>query len=75
MFIVEETKIIAKKKNSYLSFPDIIKSKKDKNKLFLVYREGNSHHPTWSKLILLVSKNNGKTWKKKKEFNLDIEKN
>ncbi len=75
MFIIEKTKIIAKKKNSYLSFPDVIKSKKDKNKLFLVYREGNSHHPTWSKLVLLISKNNGTTWRKKKEFHLNIEKN
>ena len=75
MFYVEKTRIIARKNNSYLSFPDVIKSKKDPNKLFLVYREGNSHHPTWSKLVFLVSKDNGETWKKKKEFNLDIERN
>ena len=75
MFIIESQQIIVKKKNIYCSFPDVIKSKKTKNKLFLVYREGNSHHPTWSKLVFLVSKNNGRTWKMKKEFHLNIERN
>jgi len=75
MFAIENKQIIVQKKNIYCSFPDIIKSKKTKNKLFLVYREGNSHHPTWSKLVFLVSTNNGETWKMKKEFHLNIERN
>jgi len=59
---------IAKSSKTYLSFPDIIKSPVKKNRLFLVYREGDSHHPMWSKLILWISNNNGKTWRKRQQF-------
>jgi len=75
MFKVTKTKIISKRKEKYLSFPDIIKSPKAKDRFFLVYRDGDGHHPTWSNLILMQSNNNGKTWKKKNSFPLKIKSN
>ncbi len=57
----------------YLSFPDIIRSKKDLNIFFMVYRSGNSHHPTTSKLVLKKSTNKGRDWKTQQEFILNME--
>ena len=74
MLKVTQRKTIAQDPDIYLSFPDIIKSPRKKDRLFLIYREGNNHHPTWSKLILQISDNNGKTWKILKEFYTDLEK-
>ena len=59
--------------DKYLSFPDIIQSVKDKNKFFMVYRSGDGHHPTVSKLILKKSENSGETWETQQEFVLTIE--
>ncbi len=73
MFKVTKTKTITKRRTRYLSFPDIIKSPKKEGRFFLVYREGNGHHPTWSNLILMESNNNGRTWKKKNSFPLKIQ--
>ena len=73
MLKVTKYKTIAQDPDKYLSFPDIIKSPRKNNRLFLIYREGDSHHPTWSKLILQISNNNGKTWKVLKEFYTDLE--
>ena len=75
MFRVEKSLIIEKNSKRYLSFPDIIKDPNEDNKFFLVYREGNSHHPTWSKLILKVSYDSGETWNTQHEFPLRIKKN
>ena len=58
----------------YLSFPDIVKSPKEKNTFFLAYRSGNGHHPTISSLILKKSINGGRTWKTIQEVNLNLEK-
>ena len=59
--IIEHGQIIIDK-NSYLSFPDIIKG--HNNNLFLVYRSANSHHPVYSSLHLLTSNDMGKSWSK-----------
>lgn len=75
MFKVEKSIIIAKNKKKYISFPDIVKSPKKDGRFFLVYREGNSHHPIWSKIILMKSDNYGKTWKNQQEFPLKMKKN
>ena len=61
MLKITRYKTIDKDKDKYLSFPDIIKSPIKKDRLFLIHREGNSHHPTWSKLILQISNNNQNT--------------
>ena len=68
MLNVIKTKIIDKNSKKYLSFPDIIKNPNIEGRLFLVYREGNSHHPTWSKLVLWKSDNNGETWNRNNDF-------
>ena len=73
MLKVLKYKTIAKDKHTYLSFPDIIKSPVKKDRLFLIYREGDSHHPIWSKLILQMSSNNGETWDKVAEFSVSLE--
>ncbi len=75
MFKVKKTQIISRSRKKYLSFPDIIKSPHVDKRFFMVYREGNSHHPTWSNLILMQSNNNGRTWKKKEKFHLELEDN
>ena len=59
---------------SYLSFPDIVKSPKEEKTFFLVYRSGNGHHPTISSLILKKSTNNGRSWKTIQEVELTLEK-
>jgi hypothetical protein len=68
LFKTKEISIIDQDEDKYLSFPDIIRSKKNPKTFFIVYREGNNHHPTWSNLVLMRSRNNGRTWKKFKEF-------
>jgi len=73
MFKVKNSVIVAKDNESYLSFPDIIQSKDNPNQFFLIYRSGNAHHPTWSYLHLMVSKNRGRTWKEIKSFPLSLE--
>lgn len=64
---------IDKNEEKYLSFPDIVKSPKDENRFFMVYRSGNGHHPTISKLVLKKSEDQGRTWKTQQEFILTIE--
>ncbi len=64
---------IDKDSKKYLSFPDIIQSIKNPNRFFMVYRSGNGHHPTVSKLVLKKSENNGRTWKTQQEFILNME--
>jgi len=73
MFSVVHHKII-RKNHSYLSFPDIIKSIHHDGKFFIVFRQADSHHPTWSYLILMMSKDNGITWKTINKFPMDLEK-
>lgn len=72
MFKVAKYKIIKQEPKKYLSFPDIIQSNINHDQFFIVYREGNKHHPKWSKLIVLESLNGGDTWKKKHSFNLTL---
>lgn len=74
MFKVEKSIVVAKNEKKYISFPDIVKSPKKDGRFFLVYREGNSHHPTWSKIILMKSEDYGETWKNQQEFPLKIRK-
>jgi len=75
MFVIKNYKVIAKSKTKYLSFPDIIGSKQDKNKFFLVYRSGQGHHPTSSYLHFLISEDKGNSWSEKYVFPLSFKKN
>jgi len=75
MFNIKSYKTIAKRKNLYLSFPDIIQSRHNKSKFFLVYRSADNHHPTYSSLHLLSSENEGNTWKKVNRFDLTMRRN
>ena len=59
--------------DNYLSFPDIIKSQKEENTFFIVYRSGNGHHPTVSSLIIKKSTNNGRSWNTIQEIKLTLE--
>lgn len=74
MFEITNTKTIAKDKKKYLSFPDIIQSPINPNKLFIVYREGDGHHPYSSALIVLESTNKGRTWKQTHKFKSSLKK-
>lgn len=75
MLKVDKTNIVAKDEDAYLSFPDIVRSYNAENRLFLVYRAGDSHHPVWSKLVLLVSEDNGETWGHRVEFSSTLSQN
>jgi hypothetical protein len=75
IFNIKDIITIDQNEEKYLSFPDIIQSIKNPNRLFIIYREGQAHHPTESKLILKKSEDCGKTWEKIKEFPLDLENN
>jgi hypothetical protein len=74
MLKLKKTIIIDKDEEKYLSFPDIVRSPKDPNIFFLVYRSGNGHHPTHSSLILKKSINHGKSWETIQEVELTLEK-
>jgi len=74
MFKVEKSIVVAQDPKKYISFPDIVKSPKKDGRFFLAYREGNSHHPTWSKIILMKSEDYGETWTEQQEFSLTIKK-
>jgi len=73
--MLELKKIITidKDEEKYLSFPDIIKSPKDSNTFFIVYRSGNGHHPTISSLIIKKSTDNGRSWEPIQEIHLTLE--
>jgi len=72
MFRLEYIKTIAQDKNKYLSFPDIIVDKDDKNTFYLTYREADRHHPSTSKLIVKKSTNQGKNWKQIYDHSLNM---
>ena len=72
MFNITKKITIKRDPKKYLSFPDIIKSPKTNNRLFLIYREGDSHHPVWSNLVLWVSNDNGETWEELCKFRSDL---
>ena len=72
MFVVTKYNIVAQEPKKYLSFPDIIQSKVNYNQFFITYREGNRHHPKWSKLIVLESLDGGDTWEEKHSFSLNL---
>jgi len=75
MFKVSNYKIIAEDQEKYLSFPDIIQSRKDSNKLFLVYRSSSeAHHPIHSGLHFLISEDKGETWEETQKFDISIPK-
>ena len=73
MLKLKETITIDKNEDYYLSFPDIIQSPKNTNTFFMVYRSGNGHHPTISKLILNKSIDKGRSWNTINEVALNIE--
>jgi len=73
MFKVKKEIIIAQDEEQYISFPDIIQSIIDPDTYFIVYRTGDNHHPTWSKLVIQKSEDKGKTWKIVKEFLITLE--
>jgi hypothetical protein len=73
MLKLKKTITIDKDSECYLSFPDIVKSPKEENTFFLAYRSGNGHHPTFSSLILQKSTDNGRTWEKIQQIDLDLE--
>jgi len=72
MLSIKNYNIISENKYKYLSFPDIIKSKKHKNRMYLVFRASDGHHPIVSTLHLLISENNGITWKEINKFNKNL---
>jgi hypothetical protein len=74
MIEIRDYKTIKEDEKKYLSFPDIIQSRKNKNKYFLTYRSGESHHPQNSKLHILVSNDMCKTWEEMHSFYLSLEK-
>ncbi|KKM71637.1 hypothetical protein LCGC14_1428570 [marine sediment metagenome] len=74
MFKILGYNIVKKKWRKYLSFPDIIQSKYNKNRFFLVYRSGESHHPLNSFIHFLVSENKCQTWKEVHNFYLSLKK-
>ena len=62
MFYPKYFQVIAQN-DLYLSFPDIIQDKINKNRLLVVYRSADEHLPTLSTLHVLVSLNNGLNWR------------
>ncbi len=60
--VVSEPQIIAYDEEIYSSFPDIVAA--PNGDLICVYREGDTHHPTISKIVLMFSNDQGKTWKR-----------
>lgn len=74
MLKVKKSITIAQDPDKYLSFPDIMQDEKNPDKFFIVYREGNAHHPTVSKLVLMVSKDGGEKWRIRSEFPLTMKK-
>lgn len=68
MLVANDFRIIDKRENIYISFPDVIKSIYHDNKFFMIYRSADNHHPTWSFLHLLVSHDKCKTWEKIKKI-------
>ena len=63
MFYAKNFKVVVQD-NLYLSFPDIIQGKVDKNEFFIVYRSADQHLPSLSTIHLIHSKNSGVSWKK-----------
>ena len=75
MFKVSHKRSVAKRSGWYLSFPDIIKHPRYSKVFYLVYREGNQHHPTWSNLVLMKTEDEGKRWEKINVFPMNLEGN
>jgi len=74
MFTLEqEPQVIHRSKKLYISFPDILQSIYNKDKLFLIYRSGEFHHPLHSLLHFWISNNKGKSWVKTHEFKMDMD--
>jgi len=72
MLNIKKYNIISENKYKYLSFPDIIKSKKYKNRMYLIFRAADGHHPINSTLHLLISEDNGIKWKEVNKFNKNL---
>lgn len=75
MFKIRKTIVVVKKEEEYCSFPDIIQSRINPDKILLVYREGTAHHPEYSNLIVMESLDRGETWKEIYSFNISLEQN
>jgi len=69
---IQDYQIIAENEEKYLSFPDIIQSRYNSDKFFIVYREADYHHPTSSFLHFLKSTDKGLTWKCSKTWPLSM---
>ena len=74
MFYTKDFQVIAQN-DLYLSFPDIIQGKTNRNELFIVYRSADAHLPQASTLHLLHSLDSGLTWKKIYSKTLTLTKN
>jgi len=74
MFKIIDHNIVKQKEGKYLSFPDVIQSKQNKDKFFLAYRSGEGHHPLNSRLHVLMSNDKCKTWEEIHSFNLSLKK-
>ena len=72
--LIGEPKTIHKSRKLYLAFPDILQSKEDPNRIFLVYRSGEQHHPTVSLLHFWISEDKGKTWTQRHEIPMNMKK-
>lgn len=72
-FLIKSIKTIAQDRQKYLSFPDIIMDKDNPNTFYVVYRKGDSHHPTKSSLVIKKSLNQGDTWLKLQEIHLNMD--
>ena len=72
---IQDYQIIAEDEKKYLSFPDIIQSVYNSDKFFIVYREADYHHPTYSSLHFLKSTDKGLTWKCSKKWKLSMKEN
>ncbi len=73
MFRVIDSFTVSKNPDFYISFPDIIQDPTKENHLFLTFREADKHHPTWSNLVLLESRDGGKKWKKIGNYSLSLQ--
>jgi hypothetical protein len=74
MFKIKEYKTVVKKEKLYISFPDVIQSKKNKKTFFMAYRSsGQGHHPLVSDLHFLISEDKCQTWNEQFRCELSLE--
>lgn len=69
---ITEPVVVSYKENIYTSFPDIVRL--PGGRLFSLYREGDTHHPTESTIVFARSSDEGKTWQKENFRTVSLEK-